>query len=148
MNQTIRVPIEVRESADGPRLHATIIQEGRAASELAEVFAPHSVDWPANGVGIKLRHGQPVECRAMPTRGPDGSIQIAVKATPGIIRAVNNDGLRGMSIEFRSLDEHRTSAGIREITHALMEGAALADVPVYTQGAAEIRERRREWLWL
>ena len=147
MDQIITVPVEVRESEDGPRLHATIIQEGRAASELPEVFSPHSIDWPSNGVGIKLRHGQPVEVRAMPTRGPDGSIRIAVRATPNIVNAVQG-GLRGMSIEFRALDEHRTSAGIREITHALMDGAALADVPVYTQGAAEIRERRRGWLWL
>ena len=84
----IHVPVELREAEDGPRLYATVIQEGRAAGDggRAELFAPGSIDWPSNGIGIKARHGKRVECRAMPTREPDGSIKIAVKATPAIVQ--------------------------------------------------------------
>ena len=146
----INIPIEIRESEDGPRLFGTIVQEGRpsAVSEHAEVFAPNSVNWPANGIGIKTRHGQPIELRAMPTRAPDGSIMIAAKATPAIIRAVE-DGMRGMSVEFRATEARRLPNGIREINAAFVESAALAQTPVYEQAQVEVREQRvRRLLWL
>ena len=150
MSESFNIPIEVRESEDGPRLYGRIVQEGRAAvdSQHAELFAPGSINWPQNGIGVKTRHGQPIELRAMPTRAPDGSIMIAAKATPAIVKAVN-DGLKGMSIEFRATEASVLPSGIREITSAFMESAALAREPVYGQGQVEVREKRaRRLLWL
>ncbi len=146
MIQTI--PVEIREAdGDGPRLHATILQEGRAArGGRAELFAPGSVDWPSNGIGITTRHHGSVETRAVPVRMPDGSIEIAARATPAIVDAVRG-GRDRMSVEFRALREHRTAGGVREIESALVDRAALTDDPEYHQTAAELRERRR-WLWI
>ena len=157
----MNIPIEIREDDGVPRLHATLVQEGRASDRLVtppgsfdavpEVFAPGSVVWPVDGVAIRTRHGQPTELRAMPTRRPDGSIQIAVKATEGIVNAVNG-GLDSMSVEFKPLEQRMTGSGVREHTRALIHSAALADAAtaVYGQGTAELREagRKVKRLWL
>ena len=84
----------------------------------------------------------------MPVREPDGSIRIAVRATPAIAAAVKS-GRDAMSVEFFPLREHRTAGGVREITRALVDGATLTDDPEYSQTGAELRKRRRRpatWL--
>ena len=144
------VPIEVRESREGPRLHGTLIQEGRLASQRAEVFAPNSLTWSTDGVGIRIGHDSPIEVRAMPTRLPDGRIQVAVRATDPIIQAVSG-GADGLSIEFRALEESRNAANVREITLATLMNAALVPNPEYTMTQAELRsiendERFYRWL--
>ena len=142
----IHIPIELREDDGTRRLHATLLQEGRAADRAAEVFTPGSVTWPADGVAIRTRHGQPTELRAMPVRTPDGSIKIAVKATDRIVEAVES-GLDGMSVEFQPLEESTTPSGVREITRGFVHSAALADraTAYYPQGQAELREKPRTY---
>ena len=140
--------IEIRESAGVSRLHLTMIQEGRIASGLAELFSPGSVRWDADGVAVRVGHGSPAELRAMPVRRPDGRIQISARATARIIEAVNA-GNRGASVEFYALREARNGAGVREIRRALVEGVAIVKSPEYSQGKAELRNRngrRRIWL--
>ena len=135
-------PVEIRESDDGPRLVGTILQEGRAArGGRAELFAPGSVTWPTDGIEIRTRHHGPAEIRAVPVRQSNGEIQIAVKATPGVVEAVRA-GRDAMSVEFHAIREHRTAAGVREIERALVDAAALTDDPEYGQTGAEIRSRR------
>lgn len=141
--------VEIRATADGPELHATILQEGRAAKTRRELFAPGSVDWPATGIAIRIGHRTREVARAIPTR--DGTeIRITAPATPEIHAAYHAGGLREMSVEFNALEEHRTPAGIREIGHALITGAALVKTGDYgRQATAEIRTaagRRRVWL--
>ena len=52
-----------------------------------------------------------------------------------------------MSIEFHAVEERTTRAGVREITSALVNAAALVDRPEYDTTSAEIRTRRRRaWL--
>lgn len=144
----IRVDVELREAEGGPRLHGTILQEGRAArGGRAELFAPGAVTWPEAGIAIRTEHRGRTEATALPVRQPDGRIAIAVKATPAIVAAVKA-GRDAMSVEFFPLREHRTAGGVREITRALVDGAALTDDPEYVQAAAEVRQRRRPAVWL
>ena len=133
-------PVEIRESDGGPHLYGVLIQEGRAARRRREVFAPGSVEWPADGVGILTRHRGEPEARAVPTREADGRITIKARVTDAI-RAAVEAGRRYMSVEFLSLREGRTEGGIREITRALVPDVALVTSPEYAQTAAEVRQR-------
>ena len=112
----------------------------------AEVFAPGSLSWAADGIGIRPLHGQPVEVRAWPQRGADGAITIATKATEALRSAVEA-GRRFMSVEFVALRERTTAGGVREILEGFVRDAALTDRPEFDTTAAEIRERRPR-LWL
>ena len=141
-----RLTFEVRE--EGGELHGTILQEGRAASGgRAEVFAPGSVTWPADGVGILTEHRGEPETRAFPHRDPMGRISIRAQATDAIKDAIKS-GKRFMSVEFRALDERKTKAGVREILRAYVAAAALVASPEYDSTAAEVRGTRRRRLWL
>lgn len=147
MAETQIVNVEVREADDGPRLHGTILQEGRAArGGRSELFAPGSIVWPDRGIVIRTEHRGRAEAHAMPTRGPNGEIKIAVRATPAIVEAVRG-GKDRMSVEFHAVREHRTAGGVREIERALVDAAALTDDPEYVQTRAEVRQRRRR-VWL
>jgi hypothetical protein len=129
-------------------LHGVILQEGRAAAGgRAELFAPGAVVWPSDGIGILPEHRGTVETRAVPTREPNGEIRIATKATPALFAAMQA-GRRSMSVEFTSLEEVRTAAGVREIRRAMVSAAALTDRPEYEQTAAELRERSEVRVWL
>ena len=140
--------VECRASEDGPMLHGVILQEGRAATGgRAEVFAPGSVVWPSDGIGVLTEHHGAVETRAVPERQPSGEIRIAAKATPALFAAVKA-GRTAMSVEFAALDEVRTAGGVREIRRAMVSAAALTDDPEYGQTRAEVRKRRGPRVWL
>ena len=140
--ERLSVELETRASESGPMLHATILQEGRAATGIRrELFTPGAVTWPANGIGVLLQHHGEPETRAVPTREPNGEIRIAAKATPAVFEAVRG-GRRFMSVEFFALEERTTPTGIREVQRALVTGATVTDDPEYDSTAAEIRERR------
>lgn len=100
MMEAIACSIELRDAEGGPRLHGTILAEGRAArGGRAELFAPGSVTWPPSGIGIKARHGAAVEVHAVPRRAAGGEITIEARATPAIVAAVKM-GSTSMSVEF------------------------------------------------
>ena len=145
--ERLTVPVECRASDSGPRLFGTILTEGRAAvGGRAELFAPGAVVWPAEGIGIGVRHLNAVETRAIPIR--DGNeIRIEAPATPALFSAVQG-GARYMSLEFHALAEVRTAAGIREVTSALVTGAIVTTNPEYQQTAAEVRTRQGRRVWL
>ena len=133
--------VEVRRSKSGPTLHGVVIQEGRAARARREVFAPGSVTWPAEGMGVMARHssnGGVVESRGMPRREANGIIRIAAPATPALQEAVES-GRQYMSVEFFPMEERRTMGGIREIVKAFVPRVALMDDPEYAQTGAEVR---------
>ena len=148
MPETLKyvVPVEVRESDDGPWLKGSILQEGRAAQGgRAEVFSPFSVVWPSNGLAILGEHHGPELARCIPTREADGSLRIETRATPDILTAYETR--RYFSVEFRAIAEIRTAGGIREIQRALVDAAALVASPEYPNVEAEVRSsRRRVWL--
>lgn len=137
--------LELRAEEAGPSLYAVILQEGRAASGgRAEVFAPGSAVWSNDGVDVRLDHGEPPAARAFPVRAEDGRIEIRVRATDPIQRAVES-GRQYMSVEFHSVLERRTKAGVREIQRAIIVGAALVSTPEYDTTSAEIRTSKRRY---
>ena len=81
----------------------------------------------------------------MPTRAADGSLRIETRATPAILTAYETR--KFFSVEFHAISEVRTKAGVREITRALVDAAAMVSSPEYSQATAEVRAtRRRIWL--
>ena len=140
--------IELRETGREPELHGIVLQEGRAASERREIFTLGSVRWPSEGIEIMPEHRGSVESRAHPIRESDGRLTIRARATDAL-RAAVQAGKRYMSVEFHALEQRTTAGGIREITRALVTGAALVANPEYDMTAAEVRNKdRREWPWL
>ena len=143
----VRLTVELRE--EGNELHGVLVQEGRAASGgRSELFAPGSISWPADGVGILTEHRGAPETRAFPHRDALGRINVRAQATAAIKDAIAA-GKKFMSVEFRALEERTTKAGVREILSAYVAAAALVASPEYDVTAAEVRERgtrRRIWL--
>ena len=141
------VPVEVREADDGPMIRGVVLQEGRAAKGgRAELFSPFSVIWPVNGIALLGEHHGAELARAVPTRDADGSLRIETRATPAILEAYATR--KFFSVEFHAISEVRTKAGVREITRALVDAAALVSSPEYSQATAEIRARNRRKYWL
>ena len=149
MQETVQyvVPVELREADEGPTLHGTVLQEGRAAQGgRAESFAPLSVVWPSIGIALLAEHRGAALAHAVPVRDADGSLRIATPATPEIIDAYATR--KFFSVEFHAISEVRTMAGVREITRAFMEAAAMVSSPEYVQAVAEVRARSRRKVWL
>ena len=145
--ETLNCSVEVRESATGPMLHGVLIQEGRAASTRAEVFAPLSLVWASNSIALRAKHLGVEDSRAIPTRETNGEIRIAAPASAALVAAFN-EGRKFLSIEFQAVQETRNAAGVREIQSAFLPGAALVYDPEYHQATAEVRARRRRQVWL
>ena len=103
-------PIELRESEAGPQIVGVLIQEGRAASVRAEVFAPGSLVWASDGVAIRAAHLGAEDSRAIPTRHSNGEIRIAAPASPALVAAFN-EGRKFLSIEFHAVQETRSAGG-------------------------------------
>ena len=142
----LSLTVEVRE--EGGELHGVLVQEGRAASGgRSELFAPGSISWPADGVGILCEHHGEPQTRAYPHRDQLGRINVRAQATAAIKDAISA-GKKYMSVEFRSLDERVTRGGVREILSAYVAAAALVTSPEYDSSAAELRQRKRRRLWL
>ena len=142
------VPVELREADEGPMLRGVVLQEGRAAQGgRAEVFAPLSVVWPSDGIALLGEHRGSELARAVPTRGTDGSLRIETRATPAILTAYKTR--RYFSVEFHAISEVRTAGGVREITRALVDAAAMVSSPEYSQATAEVEVRsKRRLVWL
>ena len=133
---------EIELRADGRELVGVVVQEGRAGSTRAELFAPGSIEWPTDGIAIRAVHLGDTEVKAIPTRDDRGRIHIRAQATDAL-RQAYSEGKRHLSVEFHSLSEGRTARGIREIHKALVIGAALVANPEYSMANAEIRQAFR-----
>lgn len=148
MGDHLVVPIECRASGSGPKLHGTILTEGRASTGARrELFAPGALVWPEAGIDIRLEHLGQVEARAIPTRGDNGEIQIEAPATPALFDKVNG-GAKYMSVEFHSVEERTTAAGVREILRAVATGAIPTNNPEYDTTRAELRTAPPPTWWL
>ena len=130
---------EIRAAEDGVRrLTGTAIQEGRAAGDRGELFAPGSITWPAEGMGVALAHRAAPEVRATTTRQGNGEITIEARATPRMVEAYEA-GRRALSIEFHSLAETRKGGNVREITSAFVPLVAMVPVGAYNEASVEVR---------
>ncbi len=77
----------------------------------------------------------------------------ATRAADDVLELIGRKVLRGLSIEFRSLQE-RAENGVRVIEKAALKGIAVVDTPAYPAAYVEAREkalaspvaRRRVWL--
>ena len=77
MADRLAAELELRASESGPRVRATLIQEGRASTgSRRELFTPGAVQWPGEGVELRTEHLAKAETRAVPTREADGRIVI------------------------------------------------------------------------
>ena len=137
--------VELREVEGRDReIIGTILQEGRAASQRRELFAPGSIEWPTEGIAILAEHRGSVESRALPIRERDGRLTIKARATDALREAVQS-GKRFLSVEFHALSEKTTAGGIREIRSALVSAAALVASPEYDMTVAEVRKKNPYW---
>lgn len=150
----MKFEVEIREEAGRePTLYGIMLQEGRAATGgRRELFTLNSIEWPSEGVGVLLRHRGPVETRGHVVRDRDGRLALTARATDAVVEAVRA-GKRFMSVEFTSLRERTTRAGVREIQRAFVAAAALTDKPEYDTTAAEVRSsvgdvERKARVWL
>ena len=155
MDNFLSGELEIREQTGREgTLYATVLQEGRAASNRRELFTPGSVTWAATGIEIMTEHLGAVEVRAQLVRHKDGVLSLTARATDGIRQAIA-DGKKYMSVEFKAMDSAVTNGGIREIRKAFILGAAMVSNPEYSMTYAELRgrqdiraisERARAWL--
>ena len=151
MTDTITVPIEIREAADSPgRITGTVLEMGRIASDRAEVFAPGGVQFPANGIRLLAEHRGRQIMRVQPV--VDGNaIRIDAPLPDDALgretaAEIRSGRKRGLSVEFYATGE-QTVSGVREVTGALIDAAAVVPAGAYSQARVEVRNRRRR-VWL
>ena len=166
---TVEVEYRADDSNDSPGvLTATLMAYGQRGRRRAEVFEENSLHWPEDGIIIRELH-PPKDAQGRP-----------IISTPPILRTVpfvENRELKisaplpnstrgrdlaevmkgprplysGMSIEFEPERESRRG-GLRVISRAFLEGAALVFKGEYADSIVEVRaelERRPEiFLWL
>lgn len=130
--------IELRQ--EGQHLVGTIIQEGRVARNLSEVFAPQSLEWSSSGVDLRRSHGGDVVRKIFPYRESDGRITFTT-AADAEVREIFDGGRRHLSVEFISREESRNASGVREITRAILAAVAMVESPEYAQAKSEIRHQ-------
>ena len=151
-------PVEWREdqSRQTPGvLHGVIITYGERAGDRPEVFSGGSLHWPEEGVMLREQHNRQAPiARFVPM--VDGDRVLARCSLPDTQRGrdaalmVREGHLVGLSVEFRSLQEHRAN-GLRVITRASLEGVGLVDSPAYSGSTVAVRHRHRvgrRRLWL
>ncbi len=63
------------------------------------------------------------------------------------IKMIADGLLRGLSIEFRAMDEEQRG-NVRIVRQALLEGVGLVDSPAYPGATVEVRNSGRRKLWL
>ena len=144
----IRCAIEYRadDTRQSPgRIVGTLLTYEQRASDRAEVFADGALRWDDGGVVLNEQHNRQAPImRFTPTvEGQEVRIDAALPDTQrgrDAATMVRNGTMRGLSIEFRALEEGRR-AGMREVRAARLLGAALVDDPSY-RGQLEVRGHR------
>ena len=153
----LRCAIELRadDSRQSPgRIVGTLLTYGQRASDRAECFAPGALRWEDRGVVLNEQHNRQAPIlRFVPV--VDGAELRIDAALPDTQRGrdaavmVRNGTFRGLSIEFRALEEGKRD-GVREVRQARLLAAALVDDASY-KGSLEVRQRdrgRRRRVWL
>ena len=117
------------------RVHGVLLTYGARARDRAEVFEPGSLVWDEEGVVLNHSHDRrsPIMRFKPEVRGQDIIIDAPLPdTTRGRDAAldIRNRTLRGLSVEFRSLQEFRRG-GVRRIVRARLGGAGLVDSGSY-----------------
>ena len=130
----LRCLLEFRadESRQSPgRIVGTLLTYELRARDRAEVFASGALTWEEDGIVLNEQHNRKAPIFRFVPVVEDNEVRIDA-ALPDTMRGrdaatmIRNGTLRGLSVEFRSLKEHR-SAGVRRITSAHLGGAGLVD---------------------
>lgn len=153
----IRCAVEIRADdtrASPGRIVGNLVTYGQRAATRAEIFAPGSLTWPADGVTLGLSHvgyDAKTQTRRMAPlpigrfvpveRGNEIVVDYQLPDTERgrIAAALVTDGtLRDLSAEFHAIEEAPTVAGVREIRKAMLVGAGLVRTGDYG-GRVEVR---------
>ena len=134
-------PLEIR--AAGRTLTGEAVRYGEAATDRPERFEPGAFA-PLGDVSLNLQHD-----RSIPLASTGDRLILRDTARALEVRATLPDGaaltllqrgtLRGLSVEFRSVEERR-DGGIRVIERATLEAIGLVDSGSYA-GRLEVRRR-------
>ena len=151
MRNEIRCAVELREAADGSpgRLFGTLLTYGERAVDRAEMFAPGSLIWPANGIVLRRQHVREAPiARVIPElRGAALVIDAPLPDTAAgrdAAAEIRAGLFRGLSVEFNAQRERR-AGGVRRIEAGLLVGAGLVDTPSYAGSRVEVRNQWRGW---
>ena len=136
--------------AEGRRLSGTVLRYGDVAPKIGERFLPGSLQL-ADAVPLNIEHDLERAIAWYPDGGltlhdgPDAlRMQAELPPLPAADRAlaeVRSGVRRGLSIEFRPIDETRAGDGTRVIKSALIRGIAVCRSPHYHQSRVEARAR-------
>ena len=143
----IRCAIELRvdDTRQSPgRIVGSLLTYGQRARDRAEVFAPGALHWPDGGIILNEQHNRqaPILRFKPELVGSEVRIDAPLPDTQrgrDAATMVRNGTMTGLSIEFRSENEGRSS-GVREIRRAFLGAAALVDSPSYPT-SVEVRGR-------
>ena len=153
----LRCAIELRadDSRQSPgRIVGELLTYGQRASDRPEIFADGALRWDAGGIVLNVQHdrAQPVMRFVPVLEGRAIKINSSLPDTErgrDAATLIRNGTFRGLSIEFRALEEGKRD-GVREVRAARLLGAALVDDASY-KGSLEVRQRdrrRRRRVWL
>ena len=134
-------PLEVR--ASGRTILGEAIHYGQRASDRPERFEAGAFQ-PLGPVALNLQHDPGI---VLATTGDwptvtdtPRALEVRAELQPGAaLTLLRRGGLRGLSVEFRALQE-RQDKGTRVIEKAALEGIGLVDSPSYA-GRLELRRR-------
>ena len=148
-NTEIRCAIELRqdESRAGPgRVFGTLMRYETRAADRPEKFADGALAWPADGIVLNEQHNRQAPIMRVVPETRDGAVVIDA-ALPDTQRGrdaatmIRNGTFKGLSVEFRAIEE-RMTGGVRDIRRAALSAAALVDSPSYGASRVEVRDRR------
>ena len=135
----------------GRSLTGSAVRYGERAHDRAERFEPGAFVSMRDPVELNLQHD--LDTVVADTRTglevKDGPSELAVatelRAGSAALSLVQRRALRGFSVGFVALEEHR-EAGERVITRAHLDHVALVDVPSYPGSRVELRQMSEAWL--
>ena len=134
----IRCELEYRadESRQSPgRIVGRLMSYETRARDKPEVFVAGALSWPEDGIVLNEAHNRQAPImRVVPElRGSDLVIDAPLPDTArgrDAATMIRSGTLKGLSVEFRSLEEDRQT-GVRRIRRARLLGAGLVDSAAY-----------------
>ena len=147
----IRCEIRLSEEVEGkPRLIGTLMNYGERALDRPETFLPGSLRWDAGGIILNRQHERKNPILKFTPIEASGKVSIDVEVPSTVagsdaLAEVRAGLFSSLSIEFKSITETFVG-GCRQISQALLTGAALCDSGAYPGAVVEARElaARRE----
>ena len=131
-------PVECR--LEGRTLRGVAMRYGEVARDRPERFEPGAFQ-PLGVVSLNLQHDSFREIASTDggsLRVTDTAAELRVEADlregSAELSLVRRRALRGLSVEFRALSEHRDPAGVRVIERAELAGIGLVDAGSYRTG--------------